>query len=190
MTDSPIDALQAAVGACEAARVGYAVIGGVARNAWAPPRATTDLDLAVLLSVPVYESLLGELAACGFDPQQVVRATPDDALPDVVLLRRATGTVRRLDLLVAKSAFEREAVDQAVVVDIGSPCRVARPEHLIVYKLIAGRPRDLGDAEDIGRTQQSAGIDLDLSLVRKWAEEWGVVERLETLLAALARQQH
>jgi len=140
VTDSAIVALRATVRACEAVQAGYAVIGAVARNAWAPPRATTDLDIAVFVTVDVYESLIRELAAYGFEPQQAVTATPDDVLPDVVLLRRSTGTVRRLDLLVAKSAFEMEAIDQAVVVDIGIPCRVVRPEHLIVYKLIAGRP--------------------------------------------------
>jgi len=154
--DVATDALQVTISACEAANATYAVIGGVARNAWAPPRATADLDLAVSVSPEVYESLLRELAACGFQKQQAVAAAVDDALPDVVLLRRPTGTVRRLDLLIAKSPFEREAIERAVVVDIGLPCRVVRPEHLIVYKLIAGRPRDLGDAEDVGR-QQAGG---------------------------------
>jgi len=185
--DSAIDALRVVVEACEAASADYAVIGGVARNAWAPPRATTDLDLAIFVTAPIYASLLRELAASGFQPDQTVTTAPEDALPDVVLLRRGSGTVRRLDLLLAKSDFEKEAVAHAVIVDIGIPCRVVRPEHLIVYKLIAGRPRDLGDAEDVARIQELAGNHLDLALVRKWSREWEVEERLERLLACLSR---
>jgi len=93
--------------------------------------------------------------------------------------------VRRLDLLIAKSAFEREAIGSAVVVDLGVDCLVARPEHLVVYKLIAGRPRDLGDAEDILRTRKIAGEPVDLSTVRRWAREWEVESRLEDILARL-----
>lgn len=187
MSDSPTDTLAAVVAACEATSTKYAVIGAVARNAWAPPRATTDLDLAVSVTTEGYDALLEGLAECGFEPRQSVRAESLDSLPDVVLLRRPIGTVRRLDLLLAKSAFELEAIERAAMVDIGVTCRVVQPEHLIVYKLIAGRPRDLGDAEDVARTQSLAGRSLDLTTIRKWAHEWSIEDRLETLLAQLAR---
>jgi len=49
--DSATEALRATVAACETVQANYAVIGGVARNAWAPPRATTDLDLAVFVTI-------------------------------------------------------------------------------------------------------------------------------------------
>ncbi|MFN2378375.1 MAG: hypothetical protein ABR538_17735 [Candidatus Binatia bacterium] len=185
MIETATDALTATVSACDAVNAPYAVIGGVARNAWAPPRATTDLDLAIFVTPQVYDSLIRELASLGFQPQSSASAEADDALPDVVLLRRPTGIVRRLDLLVAKTPFEREAIEQAIVVDIGIPCRVVRPEHLIVYKLIAGRPRDLGDAEDVARTRQAAGAPVDFSVVRRWAREWTVEDRLDRLVSAL-----
>lgn len=185
MIETATDALTATVRACDAVKAAYAVIGGVARNAWAPPRATTDLDLAIFVTPDVYDSLIGELASVGFQPQSSASAETNDALPDVVLLRRPTGIVRRLDLLVAKTPFEKEAIEQAVVVDVGVPCRVVRPEHLIVYKLIAGRPRDLGDAEDVSRTRQAAGEPVDFTVVRKWANEWAVEDRLDRLVAAL-----
>ena len=87
-------------------------------------------------------------------------------------------------MLVAKTPFEREAVDHAVIHDIGKRCRVVRPEHLVVYKLIAGRPRDLADAEEVMRTRELAGETLGFGLIERWAREWGVEERLKRLRAA------
>jgi hypothetical protein len=68
-----------------------------------------------------------------------------------------------------------------VLKDIGAHCSVVRPEHLIVYKLIAGRPRDVADAEDVARTCALGGAPLDWSLIERWAAEWGVEDRLERL---------
>src|SRR5258706_16289201 len=45
MADDPFALLGDAGAACDEAGIAYAVIGAVARNAWAPPRATADLDL-------------------------------------------------------------------------------------------------------------------------------------------------
>lgn len=189
MTDHPADALSEVVAACRSAEVDYAVIGAVARNAWAAPRATTDLDLAVAVTIQSYAKLVSALSGCGFHPDRSVTAEGDDPLPDVVLLRRATGTVRRLDLLIAKSEFEEEAIRQARTLDLGVSCRVVRPEHLIVYKLIASRPRDLADAQEVARTQELGGNPVDFALVRRWASEWKVEHRLDDLLRSLAADE-
>jgi hypothetical protein len=53
-------------------------------------------------------------------------------------------------------------------------------EDLILFKLIASRPRDLIDVEEILFTQG----DLDEAYMRRWARELGVAEKLEEVLAA------
>jgi hypothetical protein len=53
-------------------------------------------------------------------------------------------------------------------------------EDLILFKLIASRPRDLIDVQDIFFTQG----DLDEAYMRRWATELGVAEKLEEVLAA------
>jgi len=181
MTDDPLDALRRVVDACEEVGVGYAVIGAVARNAWAPPRATTDIDFAISVGAGGYDALVVALERRGLTIKRKICTEPDATVPDILLLEAASGVVRRVDLLIAKTPFEGEAIAQAVPKDIGAQCRVVRPEHLIVYKLIAGRSRDVTDAEDVARTCELGGTALDWSLVERWAVEWGVEDRLQRL---------
>lgn len=183
MTPDPLALLAAAVQACEEVGAGYALIGALARNVWAPPRATADVDLAVAVEAASYASLLAALERRGVALKRTVVADPGASVPDVVLLESATGVVRRLDLLVAKTAFEREAIATATVQDVGVRCRVVQPEHLVVYKLIAGRPRDLADAEEVVRTRALAGTPVDFGVVDRWAGEWGLADLMQRLRA-------
>jgi hypothetical protein len=96
----------------------FAVIGAVARNAWAPPRATTDLEV----------------------------------------LRRA------------------------VDVDVGGlHVPIASPEDIVVYKLLADRPRDREDIRAVLRTQARAGRPFDWDHVERWAAFWRIADRLRAL---------
>jgi len=95
----------------------FAVIGAVARNAWAPPRATADLDLAVSARPEVLERL-------GYRRVREQRADPSDSLPDILIFRRMP---------------------------------VATPEDLVVYKLLADRPRDRDDIRAVGGHQSTSG---------------------------------
>jgi hypothetical protein len=187
VTLDPLGALRAAIDAATEAGVSYAVIGALARNAWAPPRATTDVDLALMVDPAGYARLLSALAARGFSVKRTIVADPGDPIPDVVLLDNPRALVHRTDLLIAKTPFEFEAVVEAVSHDIGVTCRIVRPEHLVVYKLIAHRPRDLADAEDVIRTRELAGAPVDLDVVRRWAVEWGVEGQLDAVLARLSQ---
>jgi hypothetical protein len=51
-----------------------------------------------------------------------------------------------------------------------------------VYKLIANRPRDIADAQEVVRTRDLAGQPFDLELVRRWAVDWGVDVALDDVL--------
>jgi predicted nucleotidyltransferase len=163
---------------------GFALIGAVARNAWAPPRATTDLDVAIAASSDVLESVERALTALGYEPVRSHRADPGDALADLVVLRAAKGGLRQVDLLVAKTAFENEVLRRAVRVEIGGvEAPVATPEDLIVYKLVADRPRDRDDIAAILGTQSRAGREIDWAYVERWAGFWSVLDRLAALRA-------
>lgn len=173
-----LSALSAAAGS----RPALALIGATARNAWAPPRATTDIDLAVAADPAVLEAVKEALQALGYEPVRSHRADPEDPLADLVVLRAPGGSLRQVDLLVAKTEFETEALRRAVPIEIaGVTVPVATPEDLIVYKLVAYRPRDRQDIAAIARTQGRAGRLLDRSYIRRWAEYWGVADRLEIL---------
>lgn len=162
--------------ALDAAGVLYAVIGGCARNAYAEPRATRDVDFAVAGDAASYEAAVAALAARGFTRASVV-GDPQDAVPDLELYRDVSG--RRIDLLFAKTEFERSALARR---QLRAPYEqvqlaVVSPEDLIVYKLIAGRTQDLADVEKVVAALGAAGQALDWGYIDTWCEQWGVAER-------------
>jgi predicted nucleotidyltransferase len=178
--------IEAVLDAMDASGVAYALIGAAARNAWAPPRATTDLDVAALVDAPGYERVVRALAAIGYAPSRVHRAEPSDPVPAVTIFRNEEEErpYRQVDVLAAFTPFEQEAVTLAVERRFGRRrVRVVRREHLIVYKLIAWRDRDRQDVTDVIATARVAGAEVDFDLIRYWAREWEVEARLAQALA-------
>lgn len=80
MTDIPA-LLAETRAALDEAGVAYATIGGCARNAYAEPRATKDVDFAVSAGLDGYRALLAALTARGFARATLVRQ-PGDEVPD------------------------------------------------------------------------------------------------------------
>lgn len=86
----------------------------------------------------------------------------------------------RVDLFIAKLDFEREVLATARAgVIFGREVRVAGPEAMLIYKLVANRPKDALDVETIFEARRLAGERLDWSRLERWAGEWGISERLE-----------
>jgi predicted nucleotidyltransferase len=155
-----------------------AVVGAVARNAWAPPRATTDLDIAVAADPAVLSELSEVLGGLGYQLVREQQVDPSEALPDILVFRSDQAALRQVDVLVAKTDFERQALERAVDVDLGGQTvRVVSPEDLIVYKLIAFRPRDVEDIRAILRTQSRSERNIDDAHVERWAQFWNVSDR-------------
>lgn len=170
-----LDALRQAVADARS----FAVIGAVARNAWAPPRATTDLDLTAAATPEVLLAIEAALVPLGYARVREQRTDPNDSLPDIVIFRSDHAVPRQVDVLVAKTAFEEEALRRAVAVDVaGAPIMVVTPEDLVVYKLIAARPRDRDDVRAVARTQARSGRPLNWSYVESWAADWGITDRV------------
>jgi len=87
-----------------------------------------------------------------------------------------------VDLLFATTPFEIEALGRRESLRVlGVEVPVAMPEDLLVFKLIAGRPQDLADAE---RLFALHGSTFDLARVRRWCRDFGVADRLEAFLGA------
>ena len=159
--------LRDAVQAFASAGVHSALIGGSARNLYAPPRATRDVDFALeVASAEHFERLESALGLHGYTARTVVRSDEDDPLPDVAIFVDDDG--HRIDVLVAKTPFERDALRRARPrsVLIGETVHVATLEDLIVYKLIAGRTRDVADIEEMVETQRLGGTEPDWEYVR------------------------
>lgn len=176
------DILTAISEALEKRRGKFAVIGAVARNAWAPPRATTDIDMAVASETEVVTAIQGALQSVGYRCVRRQSADPADPIADLLVFRSREPSLRQVDLIVAKTAFEEQVLRRAVPVDLcGLEIPVATPEDLVVYKLIANRSRDRDDILAVIRTQQRAGREMDWTYLERWAGYWSMSDRLEKL---------
>lgn len=135
--------------------VPYVLIGGMARNIWAEPRTTNDVDFTVIVSDEERDNFI----ARAVDTLPPRRRWPIATLKTtgILLLQAANGV--GIDFIVASIPFEESAIKRGVAVRIaGTEVRVICPEDLIVLKLIAGRMRDRADVVDIvGR--QGARLD-------------------------------
>lgn len=185
MTDPLREGLATLLAALDGAGVRYALVGAAARNAWAPPRLTTDLDLAAIADAAEYDAIVRALGGLRYAITRRQLVEPGDSVPAVTIFRNEAAPVplRQVDVLVAGTPFEVEAVERAVRRRIGEQdVPVVRREHLIVYKLIAWRSRDRGDVLDVLATARAQGVEIDEACVRRWATEWDVVDRWEAAL--------
>lgn len=171
-----------AVNTAAGARGAFAIIGAVARNAWAPPRATTDLDLTVVADAAVLARIDDCLTRLGYRAVREQRADPAETLPDIKIFRCEDAELRQVDFLVAKTPFEEEVLRRAPLVDVGPiQVPVASPEDVIVYKLLADRLRDRDDIAAILRTLRRAARSLDWRHVERWVRFWRIEDRLARL---------
>lgn len=140
-----------------------AIIGGIAINANGIARFTEDVDATI--------------PGAGLDLDRLVRTLGKNRIaaraPDVVEFARQNQVLLLhhvpsgidLDLSLAWIAFELEAIKHALDLSFGSArIRAARPEDLLIYKLIANRPQDVSDAERLLLLFRS---DIDLARVRR-----------------------
>jgi hypothetical protein len=164
--------------ALDSAAVPYAVIGGCARNAYAEPRATKDVDLVVAGDLTSYAAVEQALQLGGFTRASGVQA-PDDSVPDLVLYRDARG--RRVDVLFAKTEFERSALARREWRSSFESIRlpIVTPEDLVVYKLIAGRTQDWADVEQVLLALAIEARSFDWEYVEGWCRAWDVADRVE-----------
>lgn len=144
----------------------WIVIGAVAANRYRREvRLTGDLGLLLSSHGP---GLVELEAAVGTDGWRVRRGTPDGA---ILRLRHATrGSV---DLILAETEYQHSAIERSATEARANrtTIRVLRLEDVLVHKLIAGRPRDVADIEDILASRPT----FDEDYVVRWADYWDVL---------------
>jgi len=167
--------------------VPWMIIGGVAVIARGVARFTVDIDAVLWGPAVDLEQALGTLGRHEITPR-IDEAAGFARQHQVLLLQHAPSGVP-LDLSLAWLPFEDEAIRAGQECDYaGVRIRVPRPDDLIVYKLVAARPRDLDDAETLlllhGRTLDVPRIR---RLVRAFAEALDDSTRPEALERLLRR---
>jgi hypothetical protein len=158
------------------------VIGGVAVALWGEPRVTRDIDFKVHLGREEAERLLALLSP-DYTP---LLPDPRRALREQGMLFVQDATGARLDLLLADTAYDVEAIQRGrpIEVEPGATIRVCSPEDLVIYKLVSTRLRDHEDARSVVRRQ---GDKLDDGYVRHWLRQFELALDDSTLVAEYTR---
>lgn len=150
----------------------YALAGGLAYGALVEPRATTDVDLLILLDEAAPEKIAA-LFSAAFD-SVVPHPGPMDfrglSIWRVVGIRGGKEVV--VDLLLAQSAFLRMALERKRTVEFqGLALPIVTLEDLVILKAMAGRLQDLADLEKI---KQRPGLRVDWTYVGDWQKKLGL----------------
>jgi len=183
VTRSVFDAFcQAALDLLKAERVRFLVIGGVAVSVVGEPRFTADLDVIAYIDTPKLQSLLRAAKRRGFKVDV-----------DAELAAAAAGSSARisrkdfhLDIIVRSLFIEDLALAHGKNRRVfARTARFPRAEDLLVLKVVAGRPRDLADAEGIIRrhsgTLDRTYVEHVLVQVCELAEDHAIIERWHRL---------
>jgi hypothetical protein len=145
----------------------YALAGGWAYSALIEPRATTDIDLLMLVAHPSRERIHSLLSPL-FD-STVVHPAPmvfhGISVWRCVGIRRDQEVV--IDLLLADSEYLRTALARRRMVAFEAlQVPIVTIEDLVLLKTLAGRLQDQADLEKIRARQGELHIDW------KYVEEW------------------
>ncbi len=163
--------------------VQYVLMGGFAVRVYGIPRPTYDVDFTVAVArkrLPELYRAIAELGYCVPEPYESGWVDQVAGMPVVKARLFFEGSTIDIDIFLAESAFQdqllarrrRQPVDEMHV-------WLVSPEDLILLKLIASRPRDLVDIDDVLFVQGS----LDEEYLRHWAERLDVLAELEEALA-------
>lgn len=163
------------------------VTGSFARNLYALPRSTKDIDFVV--EAPAFEpAKLARLLGSDFllDPQ-VYFETITGTTRFVIRHRHSTFVVEFF--LLSDDAHDRERFRRRRQVEIlGREVGVATPEDVVIAKLRwsdrGRRPKDFADARDV---IAMTGHKLDWPYIRKWCGEHGTLHLLEQIQAEIGQ---
>jgi predicted nucleotidyltransferase len=128
--------------------VEYVVVGAHAVNAYTQPRSTKDIDILIRNDEPNAARVFKALAAFG---------APLSGYSSAIFCGQPQSCFQigvepdRIDILQSIEGVDFESAWQsaqsASIADV--PVRILSREHLIANKLAVGRPRDLGDVDEL-----------------------------------------
>jgi hypothetical protein len=146
------------------------------------PRTTQDIDVTVLTDAPVAK-LLAALRASGIHPQ-IDDAAFFERTRVIPCAHRPSGW--RIDVVLGGPGLEELIAKEATTRRLGSvSVPLLRIEHLLVLKILAGRPQDLADAAALlwlpGKRIDRAEVRALLTALENELAEDRLVERFDLL---------
>ena len=163
-------------------KIPYAVMGGLAVRVYAIPRFTKDVDLTISVDREQLPKLFDALEVVGCEIPPAYRSGWLDSVAGLPLFKTEmyeNGHSIEVDLFVAETDFQQELINRRREIDIPEGrIAFASPEDLILLKLLASRPRDLIDVQDILFTMGQ----LDTKYMERWASKLAITEPLRNAL--------
>jgi predicted nucleotidyltransferase len=150
----------------------YMIIGGQAVLRYGEVRLTKDIDLTIGLTPseaqPLIETLESlEMTSLVDDPQDFLTKT-------FVLPVEHKESGLRIDFIFSLSEYERLAISRSVAFDVGGvPVRYITLEDLVIFKIVAGRPRDLEDVRSLLVKNRSTNKEEILRWLKEYDAELG-----------------
>jgi len=153
----------------------YALAGGWAYSALVEPRATTDIDVLLLLEQPSRDRLQSLLSSL-FDSTIV---HPAAMVFHGISIWRCVGILKNqevvIDLLLADSEYLKSALSRRRKILLGDlSVPILTIEDLILLKTLAGRLQDQADLEKIRIRQDE--LHVDWTYVREWEGRLGLAQ--------------
>jgi hypothetical protein len=160
----------------------YAIMGGIAVRAHGLPRPTFDVDFVLAVPRDRLADVFTSIEHLGYTVPDQYRGGWIDSVGGMPLFKvrlYLEGRGIDADIFLVENDFQREVMTRRFRADVeGRPLQLITPEDLILFKLLAGRPRDILDVKDIFFMQGQ----LDEPYMRRWAEPLGVTAALEQAL--------
>jgi hypothetical protein len=183
----PEDAVFRLVDVVERVGVPYAMMGGLALNAWGIPRATYDLDAALAVESG---NIVRILTALRGDDVEVEPQFLGGYLDELAGMQKADLRLHSaeswftVDVFFSTTPFLRSAVKCRVELIVSNrSIRIITAADLILFRLIAGRRKDWVDVDNIVAVE---GVP-ESEYLHDWAGRLGVKERLDRVLREAGR---
>lgn len=155
----------------ERRNVQYALAGGWAFSALVEPRATTDIDILILLDPPSRQTI--QTLVSSVFTSTIIHSAPMKFRG--ISIWRCTGIRDNqefvVDLLLADSEFLQSAlVRKRQIFWGGQVVRILTLEDLILMKMIAGRLQDKADLKKIAQAE----LQVDQAYIERWKNKLGL----------------
>jgi len=159
------------------AHVPLMFMGGIAVSLWGHPRTTYDIDAVIGISSSEKDKFLLEASKQNFtyDKRNPVKIIQKSAF--ITLASSAKSHKIYVDLFLASGEYQRAALSRRKEIKLsGRKIPVISAEDLILYKLLAGRTKDIDDIREILVFQKGK---LDMTYMKKWAEKLNIITFLK-----------
>ena len=172
-----VDVAKEVAGVFDELNVPYAIMGGLAARSHAIPRPTWDVDFSAVLSADRLCLFVERMEAAGYVVPEPYRNGWVDQVGNMPVVKVRLWMKERtidVDIFLAENPHQVAAMQRRRLGNVeGQELWVVSAEDLIVFKLIANRPRDFADILDILLIQG----ELDWGYIDDWAQQLGVSKR-------------